>query len=150
MAVPVVNQLVQAAVEIIKEALLRGQVHPAVELDERGIGIVEQDHAAVVSDEPAGAHAVTEGSAVLTIEGGVVGDGVAIAAGVCYCLHRSIPHIEGLTSGASDDLLGGDGQAPVLFLPTNCVLFGFTSYLPVEGPSTRTGLSDLPHFRLLG
>jgi len=46
--------------------------------------------------------------------------------------------------------LPGAGHTPCSFLSTRCVLFGFTSYLPVEGPSTMTGLSDLPHFRLLG
>src|SRR2546430_4578065 len=38
MAVPVVNQLVPAAVEIIKEAVLPGQGHPAGELDARSVG----------------------------------------------------------------------------------------------------------------
>jgi hypothetical protein len=82
-----IDQLEQAAVQVIEEALLCSDIHLSVELDVRGIGIVEQDDAAIIGDEPAGASGVAEGLAVLAVETRVVGDRVAGFGGVWYGSH---------------------------------------------------------------
>jgi hypothetical protein len=85
--VAVVDQLEQAAVQVIKEALLLGDIDAAMELDKGGVSIVEQSQRAIVTDKPARARAIAEGLAVLAIERGVEGDGVAGFGGVWYGSH---------------------------------------------------------------
>jgi len=84
MAGTVVDQVVQAAVKIIEQALLLSEVDPAMQLEVWGVRVVEEHSGAIVGEEPHSAGGGAKSLAVLAVERGVKGEGVAGGGGLRY------------------------------------------------------------------